>query len=102
VRYAEMAPKDFLLLAADQADEVVIVDRSAHRDGGLRFGWLGLLSTKGTERLADCTDQIAQVGHGDGVSGDVGDDDLRGEPGERARLFRFSLPGMFSHGSASA
>ena len=50
VRGVEMAPKDFLLLAADQTGEVVVLDRAAHRDGGLRLGRLGLLSTEGAER----------------------------------------------------
>jgi hypothetical protein len=53
VRDVEVASKGFLLLAADQADEVVIVDRAAHRDGGLRFDRLGRLSTEGTERAGD-------------------------------------------------
>jgi len=48
VRDVEVAPKDFLRLAADKTDEVILVDRTAHRDGGLQFGWLGLLSTEGT------------------------------------------------------
>ena len=44
-----MTPKGFLLLAADQADEVILLDRAAHRHSGLRFGRLGLLSAEGTQ-----------------------------------------------------
>jgi hypothetical protein len=98
----EVATKGFLLLAADQADEVVIVDRATHRHGGRRFCGLWLLSTDGTERPGDPTDQIAQIGWGDGVSGDIGDDDLCREPGDRLRLFLLLLLGMLRHGSASA
>jgi hypothetical protein len=97
-----MAPKGFLLVATDKADEVVIVDRAAHRDGGFRVDRLGLLSTEGTERPADGANQIAQIGRSDGVSGDVGDDDLRGELGDRLWLFLLLLLEMLCHRSASA
>jgi hypothetical protein len=102
VRDVEMAPKRSLSLATDKADEVIVLNRSGHRDGGLRLGWLGLLSTESTENLADCTDQIAQISRGDGVPRDVGDDDLGREFRDRPRLLP-SLPlGMLGHGSASA
>jgi hypothetical protein len=82
VRNAEMAPKGFLLLAANQTGEVFVSNRAAHSDGGLRLGWLGLLSTEGIQSVADRTDQIAQIGHGEGVPADVGDDDLGCELGD--------------------
>jgi hypothetical protein len=59
-----MPTKGFLLLVADQADEVVIVERSAHRNGGLRLGWLRLLSSQGTQGATHRTDQITQVSRG--------------------------------------
>ena len=56
-----MAPQDFLLLAANEADEVIIADRAAHRHSRLRLRRLGLLSTEGAERPGDRADQIAQI-----------------------------------------
>jgi hypothetical protein len=97
-----MAPKSFLLLATDQTREVVVSNRAADRDGGLRFDWLGLLSTKAPERPANRTDQIAQIGRGDAVPGDVGDDDLRRELRDRLWRFLLLLLGMLRHRSASA
>ena len=102
VRDVEMAPKDSLVLAADQADQVIVPDRAAHRDGGLRSGWLSLLSTESIESTADRTEQIAQIGRGNGVPGHVGDHDLRREPRERPRLLLFLFFGMLRHGCASA
>jgi hypothetical protein len=46
VRDVEMASKDFLLLTAHQADQVILPDRATHGYGGLWFGWLGLLSAR--------------------------------------------------------
>ena len=77
------------------------MDRPPHWDGRLRFGWLGLLSTEGTERPGDRTDQIAQVGRSDGVPGDVSDDDLRRELSDRPQLLLLLLVGMLRHRSAS-
>ena len=71
-----MAPQDFLLLAADKTREVFVSNRVARRDGGFRFGRVGLLSAEGIQSAADPADQIAQIGWGDGVAGDVSDDDL--------------------------
>jgi hypothetical protein len=101
VRDVEMAPKNFLLLAADQADEVIVPDRPADGHGGLRFG-LGMLLTERIERARNRADQIAQVGRSDGVPGDVGDDDLRCELGDRPRLLLFWFFNTLRHGSASA
>jgi hypothetical protein len=53
VRDVEVAPEGFLLLAADQAREVLFTNRAAHRDGGLQSGWLGLLSTESVESAAN-------------------------------------------------
>jgi hypothetical protein len=97
VRDVEMAPKGFLRLAADKADEVVLVDRTTDRDGRLRFGWLGLLSTEGAERPGDRADQIAQVGDGDVAPGDVSDDDLRRERGDRPWFLLLCMFGMLRH-----
>jgi len=97
-----MAPKGFLLPAADQADEVIVLDRPAHRDSGLRLGRLRLRSTEGAERPGNRTDQIAQIGRGDGAPADVGDDDLRCELGDRPRRLRFLFFSMLCHGFASA
>jgi hypothetical protein len=87
VRDIEMAPEDFLLLAADQADEVIVLDRPAHRHGGVRFNrsWLGLLPTEDVKRVADRLDQVADQ-HVDSVPGDVGGDDLRRERHDPPRL----------------
>jgi hypothetical protein len=73
-----MPSKGFLLLAADQADELILPDRTAHRHGGLRFGrgWLGLLSTERRERAANRLDQVTEISDDERVSGDAGDDDL--------------------------
>ena len=100
----EMASKNFLRLAADQADEVVIVDRPARRDSGLRFGRRRLadLSTEGLERAANRTDQIPQIGHGDGVPGEVGDHDLRREIRNRPQLLLLLFFGTLRHEFPSA
>ena len=87
----EMAPKDFLLLAADQTCQVFVLNLAAHRDGGLRSDWPNLLSTESTKSAANRTDQIAQLGHGDGVVGNVGDDDIGCELGDRPRLLLVSV-----------
>jgi hypothetical protein len=97
-----MAPEDSLLLATDQTCQVIVPDRAADRDSGLWFGWLGLLSTETIQSAAHRIDQVAQIGRGDGVPGDVGDDDLRGELRDRPRLVPFLFFGMLRHGSASA
>jgi hypothetical protein len=102
VRDVELAPKCFLLLAADQADEMIVMDRTADWHGRLRRGRLRLRLTEGAERSGNRTDQIAQLGHGDGVVGNVGDDDLGCELGDRPRLLPFLFFGIHRHGSASA
>jgi hypothetical protein len=95
----EVAPKSFLLLAADKTREVLVSNRAAHWHGWLRFDRLGLLSAEeSVQSAADRNDQIAQIGHGDGVPGDVGDDDLGCELGDRPRLLRFLFFGMLRHG----
>ena len=98
----EMAPQDLLRLAADETREVVVLDRPAHRHGGFRLGRLDLLSTDGAERPGNRTDQIAKIGRGDGVPGDIGDDDLRRELCDRPRLLALLFFGLFRHGFASA
>jgi len=102
MRDLEMATKDSLPLAANQTREVFVLNRAAHRDGGLRFGWLRLLSTDAIQSAADRTDQITEVGRGDGVPGHVGGDDLRRELSDRTWLLRFLLFGMIRHGPVSA
>ncbi len=72
------------LLAVFQADDVIVLYRRTHRNGGfgqrfcLRFGRL-----QPGERSIDVGDQCGQVAHGDAVVADMGSDDIRSEGDQR-------------------
>ena len=69
VRDIEMAPKGPAPLAADQADEVILLDRTTHRHRRRRFsrGWPGVLPTERRDRAANRLNQVAEISHGQRV-----------------------------------
>jgi len=87
VRDVEMATKGLLLLAADQADQVILLNRPAHRHRRRPSGrgWPDALAAERCERATDRLDEMAKIGST--ISGKICDHDLRRKRLERCRPF---------------